>query len=224
VNVPALTIEFDPRPLERIEADVLWICLLEDERPLRGGAGRVDWRLCGQISELVVAERIAGRPGEALLLPGGRTLAAPRVLATGVGPRARYDAGAVRAACADAARRCHALGATRVGCGLPGFPQDAVARYAASLLGGWLEAAREGAAPLEWRVSLSADEAPAAARALQQAVGGEASAGLTIVLPSAAEWASRMSTEPHSGGASPRPRGVRSSRGPRPDSSGPTPP
>ena len=69
--------------LEDIDAVV---CLLtEDQRPLEGGAGFVDWRLCGALSRAIVSGFFQGSPGEKLLVPSDGRLPAPLVFAVGLG-------------------------------------------------------------------------------------------------------------------------------------------
>jgi hypothetical protein len=70
-------------------ADTIVALVPQDERPLRGDAGRVDWRLCGRISEQLVKGYVSGVPGEAVLLPAGKPLRSDRLLLVGVGPRSR---------------------------------------------------------------------------------------------------------------------------------------
>jgi hypothetical protein len=41
--------------------------IFENERPLKGLLGLLDWRLCGQISQLILAHHISGKEGEKLL-------------------------------------------------------------------------------------------------------------------------------------------------------------
>ena len=50
----------DTSPFERVPADLAVAGFFSDERPLRGAAGRADWRLCGTISELLVSGRMRG--------------------------------------------------------------------------------------------------------------------------------------------------------------------
>lgn len=62
------------------------VCLVpEDQRPLEGGAGYVDWRLCGALSRALSSGFFSGQPGEKLLLPSEQRLAAPLVFAVGLG-------------------------------------------------------------------------------------------------------------------------------------------
>jgi hypothetical protein len=86
--------------IERVEADVAVVTFFRDDRPLRGSASRVDWRLCGRLSRLLRAERFAGDSGEAALFPTRGGLRAPMLIAAGLGARAAFD----RARCRSAAR------------------------------------------------------------------------------------------------------------------------
>jgi len=100
-----------PAPIERVRADVAVVPLFAGERPLRAAAGRVDWRLCGRLSHLFAAGRLSGAAGEAVLIPGGGGMCAPRVLGLGMGERGAIDAGAWERWAADALARSRALAA-----------------------------------------------------------------------------------------------------------------
>ena len=71
--------------LERAEA----VCLLvaEDERPLRGAAGYLDWRLCGALSRVLKDDFFTGRPDERLLMPTGGKVRRAAALRGGPGPQ-----------------------------------------------------------------------------------------------------------------------------------------
>lgn len=70
--------------------DCLALPVFLDERPLRGAAGLADWRLCGRLSRLLVAERISGGAGETLLFPPGRRLRFRRLVWFGLGESKGY--------------------------------------------------------------------------------------------------------------------------------------
>jgi leucyl aminopeptidase len=106
-----LRLEVEGGALDRARAEVAVVTLFEGERPLRGGAGRADWRLCGLLADLVAAGRLQGRAGEAALLPTSRRLAAPRLLVLGLGAPRRFEAEPARRLAEDAVARLLALGA-----------------------------------------------------------------------------------------------------------------
>ena len=66
-----LELRVDDVPFERAKAELAIAGFFLDERPLRGAAGRADWRLCGAASELLASKRLRGRVGEAVLIPAG---------------------------------------------------------------------------------------------------------------------------------------------------------
>ena len=88
-----LTVEVATDPLEDSRSEVVVVTFFESDRPPRGAAGRADWRLCGQISRLLMSEKLTGAAGEAVLLATGRGWTAPRVLGLGLGPRREFDSG-----------------------------------------------------------------------------------------------------------------------------------
>lgn len=83
-------------PRRRVDLAVL--PFFEDERPLQGLAGLVDWRTGGSLSALLRAGFCRGVAGEAVLLPGRRTLPMERLVLLGLGPSRAFDRAAAEAA------------------------------------------------------------------------------------------------------------------------------
>ncbi|MFN0063343.1 MAG: M17 family peptidase N-terminal domain-containing protein [Myxococcaceae bacterium] len=81
-----------PLALETLDkhlgADALLLFIGEDERPLQGLSGMVDWRMCGRLSRLLQENFFQGSAGETLLLPSMGRIDAPRIFVMGVGPLA----------------------------------------------------------------------------------------------------------------------------------------
>lgn len=105
----ALYLEVSAAAPERVRADLLAVPIFSDERPLRGAAGRADWRLCGGLSRLMAEGRLGGRPGEAVLAASFGGLAVPLLLALGVGSRSAFDAAGLQAFAGEAVRRALGL-------------------------------------------------------------------------------------------------------------------
>jgi hypothetical protein len=83
--VSRLEISLFPGSVVEAPADTILVPVPEDERPLRGDAGLVDWRLCGLISDQLRSGYVSGQLGEAALLPGARPLSPSRLLLVGTG-------------------------------------------------------------------------------------------------------------------------------------------
>src|ERR1700712_2874482 len=78
--------------LDELKTEVLCLPVFSDERPLRGAAGLVDWRLCGRLSDLLLRGELTGDFDQALLMPPPeRRLAAERLFCLGAGPRDQLD-------------------------------------------------------------------------------------------------------------------------------------
>jgi hypothetical protein len=71
--------------------DCLVLPVFRDDRPLRGAAGLVDWRLCGKLSRLLRESRATAEAGETILLPPGRRLRFSRILWFGLGDAKGYS-------------------------------------------------------------------------------------------------------------------------------------
>lgn len=93
--------------------DTLVVFVPEDERPLCGDAGWVDWRLRGEISERLISGFVRGKPGEAALLPVRSAFGAKRLLLIGSGPSGALPGRALRRACCTAAEKLLGLGAAQ---------------------------------------------------------------------------------------------------------------
>jgi Cytosol aminopeptidase family, N-terminal domain len=133
-------------PIERVAADVA-VVFFGDERPLRGAAGRADWRLCGRLSALLRDGRLRGQAGEAALVPSTGGLRARLCVALGLGERDGVDAARLRAVSRDAALRALGLDARSVALALPGAGGElGVAERAGHVLEGLLEARDEAMA------------------------------------------------------------------------------
>ena len=109
-----LEVTLQHRPLERLEGDLLVAGFFCEDRPLKGAAGRADWRLCGLVSRILLEGDCSGREGEAILVSCQGRLRMDRVLFLGLGERDCFDAfrGADRTR--DAVQRALELGAKRL--------------------------------------------------------------------------------------------------------------
>ena len=112
-----LTLEaLDPLPV-----DTVCLFVSEDERPLGGAAGFVDWRLCGQLSRLLVDGFFKGTRGESLLLPSNGRIGAPRLVVFGLGPGGEaLHPGVLRTALSQAADVLNRARVDSVALELPG--------------------------------------------------------------------------------------------------------
>jgi hypothetical protein len=115
----------DTELLARVGAEVAVAGFFRDERPLRGGAGLADWRLCGWLSRLLLASRASGEWGEAVLTTTQGRLRAPRLLLVGLGARARFSGDAHRSAVEASLHRLLDLGVSSAAFDLPPPTGDA---------------------------------------------------------------------------------------------------
>src|SRR5215467_11849538 len=76
---------------DEVKRDCLVLPVFRDDRPLRGAAGLVDWRLCGRLSRLLKTNRASADPGETILLPPGRRLKFSRIMWFGLGDAKGYS-------------------------------------------------------------------------------------------------------------------------------------
>jgi hypothetical protein len=78
-------------PIDRQECQLVEAGFFEDERPLRGPAGLLDWRLNGAISREIIGGRITGRFRETVIMPSHGRIHSPKILLIGLGPARRIS-------------------------------------------------------------------------------------------------------------------------------------
>jgi Cytosol aminopeptidase family, N-terminal domain len=84
--------------------DALCLFVAEDDRPLPGTAGYVDWRLSGALSRVLKQGFFTGVKDDWLLLPSDGRIPIPRIFCVGLGARKNLDAGALGKVLASAAQ------------------------------------------------------------------------------------------------------------------------
>ncbi|HKC51177.1 MAG TPA: M17 family peptidase N-terminal domain-containing protein [Myxococcota bacterium] len=172
-----LELSLFPGSVVEAPADTILVPVPEDERPLRGDAGLVDWRLCGLISDQLRSGYVSGALGEAALLPGARPLSPSRLLLVGTGSAPpRGGARPILRAMRSAAGKLLMMRSPAALLALPGaidFAEDAV-----SLLRGLVHGLAEHQSDLGLHVILP--DGAAKERALLSALGE--------VVPGAHSW------------------------------------
>lgn len=105
------------------------VCLVpEDQRPLQGAAGYVDWRLCGALSRALAQGFFQGAPGEKLLMPSEGRLAPPKIFAIGLGASKSVTTLGLEHALSASLAVLEKVKAEHVAVAVPPLPQlDAVA-------------------------------------------------------------------------------------------------
>jgi len=151
-----MLIDIETRPFERVDAEVAVAGLFSDDRPLRGGVARADWRLCGLLSQLVREGRITGVEGQCVLVPTPGRLRAPRLFVMGLGPRARRSTASIQDLVARTLGRVGDLGLAQVALAPLGFPSDDWPRHAPAVVGGAWEATQAAGRRLDLKLLVPA--------------------------------------------------------------------
>ena len=167
---------------ERVVSDLLVAPFFAGERPLRGVAGRVDWRLCGLLSEQMLAGTIAGEADEAVLVLSGGRLKSPRVLLYGLPPRTGFGASDLAGCARGALGRAAALRAGRVALALPSEARSGIApdRAAVAVLSGAGEALAPHPHPLHLTLVVEAEAAPVASAAIADLARRRLASGVAV--------------------------------------------
>ncbi len=182
-----LSVELERAAFEKVGADVAFVPFFQDERPLRGSAGRADWRLCGHLSSLLRQGRVAGTRGEAVLVPTAGGLRAPLLVALGAGPRAALDEPTWSELAREVVERALGLRAASVAVALPSAGPGRLGlrpRVEGLLRGAAAGLAQHSPRSLLLRLVVSGDEAVRAADLLESLRLRDLACGITLRLPS----------------------------------------
>lgn len=124
-----MDLRFVPPELRRLDDTTVELCacgIWRDERPPRGLAALLDWRLGGRLTALMKRDFVRGDLGEALLVPGRPHVPFEKLLLVGVGERAAFDDSAFRRALERIARALEGLRIRRALVELPGRAANAI--------------------------------------------------------------------------------------------------
>lgn len=113
--------------------DALCLFVAEDDRPLPGTAGFVDWRLSGALSRVLKQKFFTGTRQDWLLLPSDGRLPITRIFVVGLGARKDLDADTLGQALANAAQVLGKAQVESVAMELPGGGQVDEAAQAQAL-------------------------------------------------------------------------------------------
>ena len=124
-----MELRFLPPEVRRFDEANVELCacaIWSDERPMRGFAGLVDWRLGGRLSALLKSEFFRGDLGATLLVPGKPWLPFEKVLVVGLGPRSAFGDATFRRSLMSIATTLEGLRVRRAVVELPGRASGAI--------------------------------------------------------------------------------------------------
>ncbi len=119
-------VEPELRRLDELSADLVVCTFFEDERPMRGLAALLDWRLAGEVSARLREQFATGASGDALLMPCRPRLPFDKLIVLGLGLRAAFDDEVFRSALAHVVRVTTGLASRRSVVELPGRGSGAI--------------------------------------------------------------------------------------------------
>jgi hypothetical protein len=189
----SVVVELDDKPLEQAPADLVVVGFSPDDRPLRGGAGRADWRLCGELWELVTSRKLNGTLGQAALLSAAGALRSPLLLVLGLGHRADLAVDTWRELGRDVTRRALDLRVSRVVLGLVSDAANLGPEGTRALFSGALDAVAERSAEL--CLAIVGEGGPARLSELRSIERAGLPAGTSLKLP---ETSSKPANSPPS--------------------------
>lgn len=187
----SVVVELESQPLERVSADLAVVGFSPDDRPLRGAASRVDWRLCGELWQLIASQKLSGALGQAALISAAGSLRSPLLLVVGLGHRAELAVDTWRALGSDVVRRALDLQLDRAVLGLVSDAANLGPEGTRALFSGAAAAAAERRA--EIHLAIPGEEgALARLSELRSLAGAGLPAGASLKLPDAPESSARL--------------------------------
>lgn len=78
-------------PVDFLDSELLITGFFQDEKPLRGTAGWIDWRLYGRLSRFLIEKRLTGGWEERILIPSEGRVGARLILLIGLGSLKDYS-------------------------------------------------------------------------------------------------------------------------------------
>lgn len=107
-------------PADKVDAEIIALPFFEDERPLRGASGLVDWRMNGALSRLILQGAVSGLEGESLLMSTDGRISAPRLLLFGLGDSKSFDGKRFQTLLSQFVKTVARLKFTRLAIAIPG--------------------------------------------------------------------------------------------------------
>jgi hypothetical protein len=91
LNINNMDIILSKERVDVQECDILVTGFFEDERPLKGSSGWIDWRLNGKLSRLLMEKKLTGNWKEATLIPTQGRVTPRLTLLLGLGEVKEYN-------------------------------------------------------------------------------------------------------------------------------------
>jgi hypothetical protein len=113
--------------LDTVAVDAYAIFVAEDERPLFGLGGLIDWRLSAGVSRYLRSSVLDGKASESFLMPTGGLVPGGRLFAFGLGPSSGVTPDRFAALASRAASALQRAQVKSLAIGMPEFPPAYVA-------------------------------------------------------------------------------------------------
>jgi len=84
--------------LKKVDAEALVVGFFQDIRPLKGSAGKLDWLLCGALSNLLIKNKLKGALGDVALFTSQGKVPPQKIFLVGLGTRVEFSVSSLRAA------------------------------------------------------------------------------------------------------------------------------
>jgi hypothetical protein len=81
----------DWKSLDLLHSEAILAPFFNDERPLRGVLGLIDWRLCGFVSRMILQGVVRGERGESVLVPLRPRMRMDKLFLVGLGAEKDFD-------------------------------------------------------------------------------------------------------------------------------------
>jgi hypothetical protein len=114
------------KDLDQLLYDFISFSIFEDERPLKGIGGLIDWRLNGMLSRLLITKKLEGKRGEKLLIPLFKRMSFKALLVFGLGKKMFFDEDIFTSVLYETFETIQRLKGSTLVLGLPGRAQNSI--------------------------------------------------------------------------------------------------
>jgi hypothetical protein len=118
-SLKMMDVIFSADGIDDLDCDVFVAGVFQDERPLKGLSGWIDWRFNGRVSRLLMGNRFTGSLKETVLIPTEGRILARMILLLGLGKKEEYGSLRLRELASTLLEMAEKLRIHRVGFAFP---------------------------------------------------------------------------------------------------------
>jgi hypothetical protein len=105
--------------IDKVDTEAIVLLFFNDEKPLKGAAGLIDWRMNGTISDLIFKDKINGREGESILIVPKKRIRGKKILMIGLGDSSTFSGNSLEKTAGNAISQLAKIGVKKFHLAIP---------------------------------------------------------------------------------------------------------